>query len=192
MHEIVGHVLQMLVCGAVVCEAPWQRMYNLRSRFAKLIKTVHQHVFYFYTPWTKAVVHCENVVSRKEVGTRPWLRCVTYLWERQRIQLRLNAPELWPTQNHRAGKLTLNHRHCFAVSVQWYVSLHADCVRRKVAEPQWNRAESQLCFIRVTWSALPGWCTAAQLESTACGGGLDADTDSTLATWKGIKRLETV
>lgn len=127
------------------------------------------------------------MVSRKEVGTRPALRSVTYLYERQRFQLRLNALELRPTRNHRAGKLSLNHRPSFAVSVRWYVPLYATCARRKVAEPQWNLAESQLCFIRVTWSALPGWCTAAQLETTAWGGRLDADTDSTPASQKGSK-----
>lgn len=131
-----------------------------------------------------------RMVSRKEVGTRPSLRCVTYLNERQRFQLRLNALELRPRRNHRAGKLSLNHRPSFAVSVRWYVPLYAACARRKVTEPQWNLAESQLCFIRVTCFALPGWCTAAQLETTAWVGGLDADTDSTLASQKGSKGWE--
>lgn len=127
-------------------------------------------MYFTFTCRRKAVVDCESVVLRK--GTRPELRFVTYLYERQRLQLHLNALQLRPDPHGtpRTGKLILNRGHSFAVSVRWCVPSCAACIRRKLTEPQWNPAESQLCFIRVTWSALPGWCAAVQLESPACRG----------------------
>lgn len=158
--EVVGHVLQMLVCRH---SSVWSSLTasDLLSRFLKLIQSC--------TPASILLIYmlkeggCWLWERGFEERNTPWAAlCYLPVWKAA-VPTSFKCPPtaVRLTRNPRTGKLFLNRGHSFffAVSVWWCVPSYG----RKLTEPQWNPAESQLCFIRVTWSASPGWCAAVQL-----------------------------